>query len=274
MLCAVKNIVILKASIIKRLNKFIKKIIVGIPIKILIVEDEMLIAANISLQLKKLGYNISGMISRGEEALNHIEKDKPDIVLLDIQLKGKMDGIETAQLIQNKYVIPIIYLTANVDNVHFNRAKATKPYAFIAKPFKKLDLQRAIELTVTRMMTKNAPNITLTNKSPSPAILSDRIFVKDHEKMVKITIKDIYYVEADRNYCRIFSKGKEYLLVMTLKDINEKLPAEHFIRIHRSYIINLSHVNEVAGNHVVISKKAVPLSKTLRADLLKRLQTI
>ena len=91
--------------------------------------------------------------------------------------------------------------------------------------------------------------------------------------MIKIMIKDIYYFEADRNYCKIHAKNRECLLVMTLKEIDEKLPQEHFLRIHRSYIINLSHVDEVAGSHVVIGRKAIPLSKTLRQDLMNRLQT-
>uniref|UniRef100_UPI0040478FBF response regulator n=1 Tax=Mariniflexile sp. TaxID=1979402 RepID=UPI0040478FBF len=73
-----------------------------------------------------------------------------DILLLDINLKGKIDGIETAQIMQKTYNIPIIYLTANADEAHFNRAKSTNPYAFISKPFKKLDLERAIEITKHR----------------------------------------------------------------------------------------------------------------------------
>jgi len=244
------------------------------PVKIFIVEDEMIIAANISLQLSNLGYEVTGIAVRGEEAMLHIKENKPDIILMDIQLKGNLDGIETVQLIQKEYEIPIIYLTASVDNVHFNRAKATKPYAFISKPFKKLDLQRAIELTVSRMMKNNSQKESNDDKCVSPFVLSDCIFVKRNEKMVKIFIKDIYYIEAERNYCRIFSKERECLLVMTLKDIDEKLPPEHFVRIHRSYVVNLSHVDEVAGSHVVITKKAIPLSKSLRGELLNRLQTV
>lgn len=244
------------------------------PINIFIVEDEMIIAANISLQLSKLGYNISGIVPRGEEALVHIKENKPDIVLLDIQLKGKLDGIETAELMQKEFDIPIIYLTANVDDAHFERAKKTKPYAFISKPFKKLDLQHAIELTVARMQTLNEDEIINDDNIISPFILSDCIFVRDHEKMVKINIKDIYYIQADRNYSRIFSKNRECLLVMTLKEIDDKLPDEHFLRIHRSYIVNLSHVDEVAGTHLVVNRKAIPISKSLRTNLLKRIQTI
>ena len=254
----------------------------GDAIKILIVEDEMVIAANISLQLTELGYEVTGVLPRGEEAVAHLHIDKPDIVLLDIRLKGEMDGIDTAIEIQKQYNIPIIYLTANADEAHFNRAKETNPYAFISKPFKKLDLQRAIELTVNRISVENVSennngngnDTSTTNNSTTDFILNDRIFVRHNEKMLKIDIKDIYYIEADRNYCRIFSQDREYLLVMTLKDIDEKLPQNHFLRIHRSYIINLSQIDEVAGTHVVIAKKAIPMSKAMRTELLKRLQTI
>ncbi len=255
----------------------------GKAIKILIVEDEMVIAANISLQLSELGYEVTGILPRGEEALSQIKIDMPDILLMDIQLKGELDGIQTAQEIQKYFRIPIIYLTGNTDEAHFNRAKKTHPYAFISKPFKKLDLQRAIELTVDRITMEaslenkekgNGDESASSNENSTDFILNDRIFVRHNEKMLKIDIKDIYYIEADRNYCRIFSQGREYLLVMTLKDIDEKLPQKHFLRIHRSYIINLSQIDEVAGTHVVISKKAIPMSKAMRTELLKRLQTI
>lgn len=246
----------------------------GQPIKILIVEDEMVIAANISLQLNSLGYEVTGIIPRGEEALQEIKQNQPDIVLMDISLKGEIDGIETVQIMQNDYDIPIIYLTANADDVNFNRAKATHPYAFISKPFKKLDLQRAIELTINQIQCHKPSPSNATMENNSPFILSDCIFVRHHEKMVKVDIKDILYIEAERNYCRIYSKDKEYLLVMTLKDMDEKLPNRHFIRVHRSFIVNLSQIDEVATSHIVIAKKAIPLSKPLRDELLNRLHTI
>lgn len=238
-------------------------------ITILIVEDEMLIGANISLQLQQLGYNVIGLVPRGDEALELISHQQPDIILLDINLKGELDGIETALIMQKKHDIPIIYLTANVDQANFNRAKQTHPYAFISKPYKKLDLQRAIELTVNRLMT-NKSEISTT----SALVLNDSIFVKDHDNMIKIKIKSILYIEAERNYCRIFTDTRELLLVMTLKEMDEKLPKAHFIRIHRSFIINLSQIDEVGNTHVLIERKVIPLSKTHRDKLLQRLQTI
>jgi len=242
------------------------------PAKILIVEDEMIIGANISLQLSKLGYEVTGIVSRGEEAIAHVKQNRPDIVLMDIQLKGELDGIDTVIKMQQEINMPVIYLTANADDENFDRAKSTNPYAFISKPFKKLDLQHAIELTMGRL-DKNKSSSEEDTTSISPFVQNDSIYVRRNERMIKIMISDIYYFEADRNYCKIFAKNKECLLVMTLKEINDKLPQAHFLRIHRSFIINLSHVDEVAGTHVVINKKAIPLSKTLRGELMNRLQT-
>ncbi|TDN86374.1 LytTR family two component transcriptional regulator [Salegentibacter sp. 24] len=245
------------------------------PIHILIVEDEMIIAANISLQLSEMGYEVSGIIPRGDDALNHVKSNPPDIVLIDIQLKGELDGIETAQKMQKFHSnLAIIYLTANADEANFNRAKETHPYAFISKPFKRLDLQRSIELTINQLKCNITTAANGSKFQNSTFVLKECLFIRHQETMVKVDIKAIRYIEADRNYCRIFSNEKEYLMVTTLKDMDRKLPQRHFFRIHRSYIINLSKIDEIAGTHVVIAKKAIPMSKGLRPELLKRLQTI
>ncbi|CAM4128381.1 LytR/AlgR family response regulator transcription factor [Gillisia limnaea] len=245
------------------------------PIQILVVEDEMIIAANISMQLTEMGYEVSGIIPRGEDAISHIKNNLPDIVLIDIQLKGELDGIETAQKMQEFHNnLAIIYLTANADEANFNRAKLTRPYAFISKPFKKLDLQRSIELTIHQLKSNITTPSNDSKNGASSYILKDCLFVRHRETMVKLDIKDIRYIQAERNYCRIFSNEKEYLIVTTLKDMDEKLPQKHFLRIHRSYIINLSQIDEIGGTHVVISRKAIPMTKGMRTELLTRLQTI
>jgi DNA-binding LytR/AlgR family response regulator len=241
---------------------------------ILIVEDEMIIAANISLQLTHLGYKVTGIISKSDEVLPHILQYVPDIILMDINLKGNIDGIEIAHLIQKEYKIPIIYLTANSDEANFNRAKATNPYAFISKPFKKLDLQRAIELTLVRIQEEQNREKSLDLVSDEPYILSDCIFVRSHDKMVKVCINNILYIEAERNYCKIHCKDKEHLLVTTLKYLEEKLTTNDLMRIHRSFIVNLHHIDEIATSHVVIGKKAIPLSAELKKQLLLHIQKV
>ena len=242
-------------------------------IKILIIEDEMIIAAHLSLQLSGLGYDVTGIIPRAEEAILHLRQHQPDIVLLDINLKGDIDGIDMAHEMQKHHNIPIIYLTANSDDSHFERAKATKPFAFISKPFKKLELQRSIELAVSQIRRDQLPTQTAA-VGEAPFVLSDSIFIRHHDKMVKIAINDILYIEADRNYCRVHCKDKEFLLVMTLKDFDEKLSHRHFLRIHRSFIVNMSHIDEIATSHVVIAKKAIPLSVEMKKQLLLHIQKV
>lgn len=244
-------------------------------IKILVVEDEMIIGSKISMQLTNLGYDVTGILPRGEEAILHLKENNADILLLDINLKGELDGIETAIQIQKHSNIPIIYLTANTDEVTFNRAKITKPSAFISKPFKQLDLQRAIELAICRMAGDKTISQSNNNfNEEQHFILSDRIFVRYRDKMIKIMVSDILYIEADRNYSRIFTANTEYLLSITLKAIEEKLLVDHFVRIHRSYIVNITQIEEVGESHVVIAQKPIPLSAGLKDDLLERIQTL
>ena len=178
-----------------------------------------------------------------------------------------------AHEMQKHHNIPIIYLTANSDDLHFERAKATKPFAFISKPFKKLELQRSIEFTVSQIRRDQLPTQTSAAGEVS-FVLSDSIFIRHHDKMVKIAINDILYIEADRNYCRVHCKDKKSLLVMTLKDFDEKLSHRHFLRIHRSFIVNMSHIDEIATSHVVIAKKAIPLSVEMKKQLLLHIQKV
>lgn len=245
------------------------------PIKILIVEDEMIIGAKVSMFLTELGYEVTGILPRAEEVIGQMDESRPDIVLLDIHLRGDMDGIVLAQILQKDYHIPVIYLTANSDDATFQRAKATNPYAFLSKPFKKTDLQRALELTVN-LLANHAPE---DHKEPgqseeSQYILSDRIFVRSKDKMVKILFGEILYIEAERNYCRIFTKNKEYLLTMPMKNLEDQLPPAMFQRIHRSHIVNLAQVDEVDEGAVLIGQKSLPLSKSLKEEFLRRIKTI
>ena len=245
------------------------------PVKILVVEDEMLIAAKISMQLTNMGYEVTGILQRGEEAVLNVKENVVDLVLLDINLKGNIDGIETSKQIQQFSGIPIIYLTANGDDATFNRAKITRPAGFISKPFRQLDLQRAIELAICRMaQNENIQETFEGNNEVQHFILSDRIFVRYKEKMIKIMVSDILYIEADRNYSRIFTCNKKYLLSVTLKTIQEKLSENIFIRVHRSYMININQVEEVADSYVIIANKPIPMSAGLKEQLLKRIQTL
>lgn len=117
-------------------------------VKILIVEDEQIVAKNIEKRLTAAGYKVVASVSTGEEAIEKVKSTAPDIILMDIKLKGKIDGIETADILRKNYQLPVIFLTSYTDEETFQRAKNTEPFGYLIKPFETKDLNRAVELAL------------------------------------------------------------------------------------------------------------------------------
>ena len=132
--------------------------------KILIVEDESIIAEDISDSLISLGYRISGMVYSGEEAIEAAAKCRPDLVLMDVNLQGEIDGITAAAEIRSRFQIPVVYLTAYADENTLRRVNATKPFGYIVKPFEEKNLHTTIQLALHRHeydSLTNLPNRSL-----------------------------------------------------------------------------------------------------------------
>ncbi|MEL7530680.1 MAG: response regulator, partial [Bacteroidota bacterium] len=198
----------------------------------------MIIGTHISMVLSEAGYQVAGILPSGEAALAHLEHEQPDLILMDVSLKGKLDGVETAKLIKERFQVPLIFLTANTDQVTFSRAKSAHPLAFIAKPFEPLELVRAIELAaLNQQIVLESEPINSPPHESVPLLLSDRIFVRSKNKLVKLLLSDIHYISAERNYCKIFSADKEYTLSIPMKHFAEQLDTQSFQRVHRSFII-------------------------------------
>ncbi len=116
--------------------------------RILIVEDEAIIAMEIENQLQSLGYIVTSIVDTGEKAIKKAEEDKPDIILMDIRIKGEMDGIEAAEEIRNRFGIPVIFSTAYLDEERIERAKITMPFGYVLKPVQERDLKVTIEMAL------------------------------------------------------------------------------------------------------------------------------
>lgn len=121
---------------------------------ILIVEDESIIAMELSERLQNLGYRVVAIAHNGPEAIAKADELRPDLVLMDIYLKGEMDGVEAATTINNRYDAPVIYLTANTDEQTFQRAKVTEPYGYLLKPFAERELHTTIEIALYKAATE------------------------------------------------------------------------------------------------------------------------
>jgi len=241
--------------------------------KILIVEDEMIIAADISMQLSSLGYDIIGIQTRAEDAINLIESNPPDLILMDIMLAGEMDGIDAALHIANTSKIPLIFLTSNADDATFQRAIASKPYGFISKPFQKVDLERGLKIAFSHISNEQKEE---TKDNDHVTTLNDRLFIRQKDQMIKVSIKDILFLEADRNYCKIHTNEKVYLVTTPLGTVEEEMPSKKFIRVHRSFIINMDKIDALSEHResLVINEISIPISRRNRDEILKYLKMI
>lgn len=231
-------------------------------IKVLVVEDSALIAEDIAFKLGKHQLEVVEIFDRGEDALEYLKANEPDLVLLDIKLDGALDGISTGYIIQNTYSLPIIYLSDMADAETLRRAKQTRPSNYLTKPFNEADLVRAIELAFS--------NFSFQRPSGSEP-KADHIFVKSESSFVRVPLSDILFLHADRSYCNIVTSDKTYVQAVSMNHVFEQINHPDFVRIHRSHVVNVNRVTAIDGNMVKLGTHALEMSRSFRDELISRL---
>jgi len=246
--------------------------------KILIVEDQGIVAKDIENSLKKLGYSISGSVPSGEKAIKSVKELKPDLVLMDILLKGDMDGIQAAKTINESHNVPVIFLTANADEKTISEAKIAEPYGYIVKPFREKELQTIIEMAIY----KHEKDLKLKKERDFYYSIAegqkgaDSIFVRSEYRLNKIRYQDIYYIEALKDYIIIHAKENSFTTHSTMKNISSILPIRDFVRVHRSYIVRLDKIFSIKYPDLVIEdkKKVIPIGGLYKKELYSRLNLV
>ena len=247
-------------------------------VNVLLVEDESIVAKDIQLSLKRLGYNVLGIENTGEKAISSARKLDPDIIIMDIMLKGKINGIEASEKIRKEQNIPIIYLTAYADENTLSKAKITEPYAYIIKPYKEIDLHTSIEMALYKhskeleiLKERDMLYNIVENKDNT-----EYIFVKSKSRLIKLNTNDIIYIEALKDYVVINTSAARYTIHSTMKDIQKKMPEDKFLRVHRSYIVNLNKISEIESPNLILegNKKIIPIGGSFREGLLSKINLI
>lgn len=245
---------------------------------VLVVEDESIVAKDIQNSLKKLGYSVPSVENSGEDAIDAAGEHRPDLILMDIMLKGEISGIEAAEQIKNRYQIPVIFLTAYADESTLSKAKVTEPYGYIIKPFKEIDLHTSIEMALYKHSKEQ--EVRKERDLYSSIVLDksadDCIFVKSNSRLVKVKAKDIFFVEALKDYVIIQTKDAKFTVHSTMKDILTKLSSSEFLRVHRSYIVRVDKIIAIEQNNLVIEdeKKIIPVGGSYRDELHSRLKFV
>lgn len=222
--------------------------------KILIVEDEAVIAEHLKMLLENNGIDQIELAYSKESALKAFKNYKPDLIFLDIHMENEMDGIELANHINEHHQIPFIFVTAHSDNAIIKKATQTKPAAYITKPFKNADIIAAINIAIN--------NSQKPEKSFNFKDGYDEIFIKNEE---------ILFVKSEKNYIDLVCLTRKYTIRNSLEWFLQTNTGEDFMRIHRSFIVNINHIKKLSSSSVEITDYIIPISRKYLAELRVKL---
>lgn len=244
-----------------------KRILALENIRILIVEDDLLFAEQLRLDLEEMGFIVIDVADNAKSAMHLAKISRPEIILMDINIKGEMDGIVTARQIFDLDPTPIIFVTSLSDKDTFERAKKVHPFAYLLKPANKVSLQHAIILAIENFNEKREAQKLTLEQFP---FLKQNLLIKEGNKLVKLNIDNIHIIEVEEKYCSIYTESKKFLVRISLKDVLDRLNNQKFTRIHRNFVVNIDKIISIdlEKNAVQTEIKELPLGRKYRSDLI------
>lgn len=243
-------------------------------VKILIVEDEMIVAEDMRSVLEEMSYEIVGVTGEVDEAKRFLLATQPDIALVDITLGVEQQGLNLAKYIIDEIRIPFVFCTSHSDKGTVSEASQLQPNGYLVKPFDDKDLYTAIEIALANFSSRHKCIEEGVSTSEN-LIIRNTIFIKEGQLYVKVKIEDISWLSPDGNYTNIHERnGKKHVVRMPLKDFHDQLPQDTFFRTHRSFVVNLQHIDAINNQHVIIDNEAIPLGKNYKEDILSQINKI
>ncbi|MCG8383958.1 MAG: response regulator transcription factor [Cytophagales bacterium] len=237
--------------------------------KVLVVEDDAKIAESLCEILEILNHEVVGVAESYDHVKRIMEQSDVEIALLDIQLKGDKNGIDVAELLKTDYRVPFVFTTALADADTIKSATSHSPYGYIVKPYGIKDINAGLEIAVN-----NHRNVTSLKNDEGNFFNSDSLFVKVNSRLVRIVPKDILFVEAKGDYVLFKTKDKGYIVHSTIKNIESRLDPSTFVKVHRSYIVNIDKIVDIEENNLLIGDLVIPISRGQKNNLLGRLNMI
>lgn len=244
-------------------------------INVLIIEDTPEQSDALIKVLLENGYNVAGVARNFTEALKLFYEKAVDIVIIDVFLDGKPDGItfaESINIIPNKSK-PFVFLTSSQDRQIFERAKLTKPFSFLMKPFNELEILYAVEMAVEKFYEQT--NVFMSEEQ-NTVISTDSLFIKKKNSLKKVAFEDILYIEVEERYCNIITEKEKFVILISLTKISDLLDKNKFIKTHRNTIVNIDKIEEIilADNLIILKgNHKINLSDTYK-DFIKKMNIL
>ncbi|MFZ6051382.1 LytR/AlgR family response regulator transcription factor [Halocola ammonii] len=246
-------------------------------IRIMVVEDDQVVRTNLEILLKEENHELTGVVDNAADALKLFSEVRPDLIISDININGDVDGIELIKSINEIEKVPVLFITSIDEKSVFEKAKSANPYAFITKPIQRDLLERSIELAF-----QNAGKFADTDDQSEEdewsedVMLKDCFFTKIGNKLKKIKLEDIDYIEVEGKYCSVVVNNRRINVKISLKDFLQKLPEKQFLRISRNFVVNVDKIEDIDtfNYQLKLGDREIPISRTYKDDLIKRLNLI
>ncbi|WP_026728482.1 LytR/AlgR family response regulator transcription factor [Flavobacterium denitrificans] len=244
-------------------------------INVLIIEDTPEQSDALIKVLLENNYTVVGVARNFTDALKLFYENTIDIIIIDVFLDGKPDGItfaESINIIPNASK-PFVFLTSSKDRQIFERAKLTKPFSFLMKPFNELEILYAIEMAVEKFYEQT--NVFLGEEQDT-VISDDHLFIKKKNALKKVSINDILYIEVEERYCNIITEKEKFVILISLTKISDLLDKNKFIKTHRNTIVNADKIEEIilADNLIILKgNHKINLSDTYK-DFIKKMNIL
>lgn len=228
--------------------------------KILICEDETIIAEYLALICKDRGYHVAGMAHNTQEAIEKMIYHQPDLVLLDIQMDKPDSGLELAGYINQTMHVPFIFITAFRDAHTIASAARLSPHAYLVKPVDPDTLHANIQLASYRFRNPQRP--------------ADLIRVETESGQVEVDAAGLLFIQSDGNYCEFrLEGGRNQLMRTTLMTIEKTLPP-YFIRVHKSFIVNTRFITHAWSNGVQMGEHSISVGRVYKQNLIQYLENL
>ena len=223
--------------------------------RILIVEDEVFIAEELASILEELGFEVTDIAFDTESAIKAIEKQAPDLAILDIRMHGKNQGFEIAEYINENLDIPFMFLTSFADDSTVIEASKLKPNAYILKPFNNLDIFSTLSIVFESFEKK-----------------SSKIALKTGHESVLIDPNEILWIKSDDNYIEVNTADNRHVIRATIDSFLEEYNLSNFVRAHRSYAVNIHKTDRLNTKSLTINNIEIPVSRKHINNLRKLLE--
>jgi len=238
----------------------------------------VIIADDMQSMLEEIGYEIVDNVIVYEQAVDVLKNKEVDLVLIDIILASDKTGIDLGKHIRENYNIPFIFVTSNSDRATVENAKTVKPNGYLVKPFEQQDLYTSIEIALSNFTSVKNNGASESQEEEddrlmSNKVLKDSIFVKKQHLYYRIQFGDIQFIKADNVYLEVNTVDKKFLVRSPLKDYLEKLPQQKFYRAHKSYIVNVDHIDAINSKDILINNTLIPISKEFKEFIISAMNS-